>query len=184
MNITGTLSPNNLNQVQGSWEHVQFSDKLPGRTGIAGAVVFTGSQQHVVSIGGCPSSNASTACADGMSFVLNVDAKSANSPLTCPAPRNDPAVTANMAPPTTFNSQVYQLLGTYNTTLWDDDNGLNRGEVVSTLIVTASLPTLTCVLVRTSLISARERGPEFYHPAIQVRKQLTNLLFPLLVRVQ
>ncbi|CAL1700948.1 unnamed protein product [Somion occarium] len=102
LNISGTLSSNNARDVIGSWEKIPFDDSLPGRTGMSGAVVLTGSQQHIVSVGGCHSSN---------------------------APRSDPALAANRSPGSSFGSQVYMVLGTYDSSLWDDGNGLNRGEV-------------------------------------------------------
>jgi len=51
--------------------------------------------------------------------------------LNCPAPRLSPTVVPNGNQfSTTFSSQMLLLLGTFNTTLWDDGGGLKQGEVV------------------------------------------------------
>ena len=131
MNISGTLSANNPRDVIGTWQHIPATNTIPGRTGNSGAVVFTGSQQHIVSVGGCQSTDANVSCADGLSYVVNADSHSSIAPARCPAPRNDPTITTNVASGNGFGSQVYQLLGTFNSSIWDDDGGLNKGEVVS-----------------------------------------------------
>ena len=136
-NITGTLSSNNVNELIGSWEHISLSAPGALRTAalvdLAGTIVWQGEQQHIAAMGGCnATTSADASCAEGNSFVINVDASTSTSPPPCPAPRIGAALAPNMNPTSqSFQSQVFLLLGVYNTSLWDDDNGLNQGEIVS-----------------------------------------------------
>ena len=136
LNVTGTLSANNVAAVVGTWDQVQ----IPGDTfrtaapvGLAGAVVWQGTQQHVAAVGGCNATGSPNAsCAEGNSFVINVDTAAGTSPPPCPAPRFGAVLAPNMNTASTeFQRQAFLLLGTYNASLWDDENGLEQGEVVS-----------------------------------------------------
>ncbi|KAI0080895.1 hypothetical protein K474DRAFT_1704432 [Panus rudis PR-1116 ss-1] len=130
LNVTGTLSANNARSVVASWQQIPFQDKLPGRSGISGAVVLTGSQQHIVSVGGCESSSANASCADGISYVINADTRNDNSPTSCPAPRVGPAVAQNLnGASSSFGSQIFMMLGTFDSSRWDDGGGLSKGEI-------------------------------------------------------
>jgi hypothetical protein len=54
------------------------------------------------------------------------------SPAVCAAPRMGAAVAANKNTFSSgFSSQVFVVLGLFNTSLWDDGGGLQKGEVVS-----------------------------------------------------
>lgn len=129
LNISGTLSANNPQQVFGSWESLPVPT-LPSIQGPAGAVI----SQDIISSGGCGATspaNTDNACAVGDSFVINTSSGSSINPASCPAPRYGGIVVANMnGASTSFGSQVFLLLGTFNNTLWDDGGGLSKGEVV------------------------------------------------------
>lgn len=139
LNISGILTSNNDNAVVGSWQQIPITNTLPGKTGVAGTVVRESSdtQQRVVTLGGCTTSLiANASCLDGQDYIVNADARSDSMPPLCPAPRLLPAVAQNLNPGSkTFSSQVFMLLGTFNSSQWDDAGGLKNGEVVSTLLL-------------------------------------------------
>lgn len=85
-----------------------------------------------MTLGGCPSSQSpSDACVNGDDYIVNADTESDSMPPTCAVPRLEPAVAPNTnGVSTTFGSQVFMLLGTFNSSLWDDGGGLQKGEVV------------------------------------------------------
>jgi hypothetical protein len=126
LNISGTLSSNLPNSVQGSWTLRPIS-LLPPTFEQAGTVIG----EQVIVYGGCltsPNSNAS--CAGQSSYVIDMNTNTAISPGPCPAPR----VGASLAPnfntfSSSFASQVFLLLGTFDTDLWQDNGGLKMGEV-------------------------------------------------------
>ncbi|OCB87543.1 hypothetical protein A7U60_g5448 [Sanghuangporus baumii] len=126
--VAGVLSSNNVDDVVGSWTQVQFSDNLPSRVRQGGAVMPSA---MVVAAGGCSSDDSSdNTCAQQDSHILNVNATRDISPDGCPAPRVGPVVVPNYNSASgSFAKQALMLLGTFNDTLWDDGNGLNRGEV-------------------------------------------------------
>lgn len=132
LNVTGTISSNNLNNVQASWEKLSISTQnVPSETGPAGAVVSQGSSL-VVSVGGCSSSSSpSTSCADQDTFIIDTGSDNVNHPAGCPAPRLGGTMALNMnTASSAFGAQIFLLLGTIDTSLWQDDGGLERGEVV------------------------------------------------------
>jgi hypothetical protein len=129
LNISGTLSPNNPTQVSGSWDSLSVST-LPSLQGPAGTVI----SQTIITGGGCEATspaNTDSACAVGDSFIINTLSRSSIKPASCSAPRYEGVMVPNLnSASTSFGSQVFLLLGTFNTSLWDDGNGLSRGEVV------------------------------------------------------
>ncbi|EJD01377.1 uncharacterized protein FOMMEDRAFT_21769 [Fomitiporia mediterranea MF3/22] len=126
--VAGVLTSNNANNVVGSWKQIQFSDSLPTRVRQGGTVMPSA---LVVAAGGCPStSSTDNTCAQQDSHVLNVNATRDISPDGCPAPRVGPVIVPNLnLASSSFATQALMLLGTFNISLWDDGNGLNRGEV-------------------------------------------------------
>ncbi|EPQ59227.1 hypothetical protein GLOTRDRAFT_113979 [Gloeophyllum trabeum ATCC 11539] len=125
LNITGTLSPNDQSVV-GTWQRVSVHDSLTPKIYQGGAVVG----DQIVSIGGCNSTSADDSCAQQDSYVITAASGNVIAPNACPAPRVGPAVVANTnGDSSSFNSQVFVLLGIFNDTLWNDDGGLQKGEV-------------------------------------------------------
>ncbi|KAF5322272.1 hypothetical protein D9619_001142 [Psilocybe cf. subviscida] len=129
LSLSGTLSSNMPDSVNGSWLPVTIG-KLPGRIEQAGTVVG----QQIIAAGGCdsntPASAVNSSCAQQDSFVINAENESAVTPNFCAAPRAGPVLVSNQnAFSQNFASQVFLLLGTLDTTLWDDSNGLAHGEV-------------------------------------------------------
>lgn len=129
LNVSGTLSPNNPNQVFGSWDSIHVST-LPSIQGPAGTLI----SQQIISSGGCnatTSANSDDSCAVGDSFVINTSSQSSISPASCPAPRYEGVMVANMNSASSgFSSQAFLLLGTFNSVMWDDAGGLSKGEIV------------------------------------------------------
>ena len=128
LDISGTLSPNLVTSLVGVW-----SKKTAGNntavSGEGGTIV----KQQLVAFGGCigtPSPNPS--CADPYSYVTDAVTGLSVTPAVCAVPRIGAAVVANRNTfSSSFNSQVFVLLGLFNSSLWDDGGGLNNGEVVS-----------------------------------------------------
>ena len=132
-NITGTLSANLPNDVVGSWEKLSLSNSsLPSVGGSATAAIFQSPNQFISAIGGCDASSGSDAsCALNSTYTLNLGASNGQSISTCPAPRTGAALAPNMnGASSTYNSQVFQILGTFDSSQWQDDGGLAKGEVV------------------------------------------------------
>jgi hypothetical protein len=131
--ITGTLSPNLPDNVEGSWDKIILQNSsLPALGGSATSAVFSTPNQFIAAIGGCDTAmGTEPTCALNTTFVLNVGA--ANDVLipSCPAPRSGATVSPNYSgASSTFTSQVFQMLGTFDSSQWQDDGGLNKGEVV------------------------------------------------------
>ncbi|KAH8105963.1 hypothetical protein BXZ70DRAFT_405944 [Cristinia sonorae] len=133
LNISGILTSNNPDAVVGSWEKISTPGALEGKTGMAGTVLRESSdtQQRIVSLGGCPSTYpASTSCLTGNDIIVNADARSDSIPPPCPVPRLEPAVAPNLnSVSTSYGSQVFMLLGTFDSSRYDDDGALKHGEV-------------------------------------------------------
>lgn len=129
LNVSGTLSPNNPDQVFGSWESIPIST-LPSIQGPAGTVI----SQQIISSGGCGATtpaNTNNSCAVGDSFIINTSSRSSINPASCSAPRYEGVMVANMNGATSsFSSQAFLLLGTFNSNMWDDAGGLSKGEIV------------------------------------------------------
>ncbi|KJA24664.1 hypothetical protein HYPSUDRAFT_38750 [Hypholoma sublateritium FD-334 SS-4] len=138
LSLSGTLSSNMPNSTNGSWSAVSLS-ALPGRVGEAGTVVF----QQIIAAGGCDSgatiSALNATCANQDSFIINVQSRNAINLIACPAPRVAPVLVPNLNPfSAAFASQVLMVLGTFNTSLWQDSDGLVEGEVAILDINTAT----------------------------------------------
>lgn len=130
-NISGTLSSNLPDSMTGSWDLFKISGSLPSVVDQGGTMVL----QQVVVAGGCNDKSATDdSCAEQSSFVLNTATRGEISPDACPAPRFSPVLIPNLNTfSTSFSSQVFLLLGTFNSSLWQDSGGLNDGEVVCSL---------------------------------------------------
>lgn len=131
LDVSGTLSSNLPDSVHGSWEHLSIKN-LPGRVSQSGTVVM----KQIVASGGCNSSTTPTAtnttCAKQDSFIINTESLSAVSPGACPAPRISPVLVSNLNTfDTSFASQTFMVLGSFDSSLWQDSNGHSQGEVVS-----------------------------------------------------
>jgi hypothetical protein len=115
--------------VMESWDQLPTTATLPAMTDQAGAIILN----QLVAAGGCTTVSVNgTSCATGNSYVVNAMSGNTIAPAACPAPRIKPVLAPNLnGQSSNFASQVFMLLGTYNTSLWQDGNGLERGEVVS-----------------------------------------------------
>lgn len=133
-NVSGTLSPNLPKNVIGSWEKLSLQNtSLPAIGGSATAAILQTPNQYVAAVGGCAvSSGPDAACAETSSYVLNVDAANDQAISSCPAPRVGASLTPNLSgASSSFGQQAFLLLGTFNSSVWQDDGGLDNGEVVS-----------------------------------------------------
>ncbi|KAJ6539336.1 hypothetical protein B0H19DRAFT_1178497 [Mycena capillaripes] len=125
LNVSGTLSSNLPNEAVGSWEQISLNNSV-GTLGQGGTVIW----DQIVSSGGCNGTEISDSCAIQDTYVINADKGQSVAALKCPAPRLSPTVIPNgNTNSTAFGSQVLLLLGTFNTSLWDDGGGLKEGEV-------------------------------------------------------
>ncbi|KAF8165358.1 hypothetical protein B0H34DRAFT_688877 [Crassisporium funariophilum] len=129
LNISGTLSSNLPDDVKGSWDHLKIGN-LPDRVDQAGTIIG----QQIIITGGCNSTasltSTETSCAQQDSYVVDVQRRLTISPGACPAPRVGPVLVPNQNGfSSSFSSQVFLLLGTFNSSVWQDDNGLAQGEV-------------------------------------------------------
>ena len=134
LNVSGTVSPNNPDQVFGSWESISIPT-LPSIQGLAGTVMGTNTPpQQVISSGGCNGTtptDSGDGCAVGDSFIINTSSQSSISPASCPAPRYGGVMVPNLnGASTSFATQTFLLLGTFDSDKWDDAEGLSKGEVV------------------------------------------------------
>ena len=128
LTLSGTLSSNMPNTSMGSWANISFGS-LPSKVNQASTMLY----QQIVVAGGCDTANISNnTCAQQDSFIIDTNTRVENSPNPCPAPRFGATLVPNLntfSP--TFSSQAFLLLGTFNTSLWQDNGGLEKGEVVS-----------------------------------------------------
>ncbi|RDB22576.1 Dynein regulatory complex subunit 7 [Hypsizygus marmoreus] len=132
--IAGTLSSNLPNSSVGSWDHLSIGH-LPPRLNLAGAVI----SNQIIVTGGCNSTASRSVCATQDSYVIDAGRRQEVSPAICPAPRTGPILIPNANKFTSsFSSQAYLLLGTLDETRWNDDNGLDNGEVAVLDINTGS----------------------------------------------
>ena len=126
--ISGTLSPNLPNSTTGAWTKQEIG-KLKSLSGIGSTVIG----QKIISYGGCESSaSPDISCTTQDAYVLDTSTGGSISPAGCAAPRLNPAIVANMnGASSNFGTQALVVLGTFNTTLWEDGSGLETsGEVV------------------------------------------------------
>jgi hypothetical protein len=128
LQVSGTLSPNTFpGGVVATWVKKTISGSLPSVSGQGGTVY----KQKLISFGGCESASPSISCVTRNATIVDVAAATSLAVPPCVAPRLGAAVVANRNTfTTTFNNQVFVLLGTFNTTTWDDGGGSNKGEVV------------------------------------------------------
>lgn len=126
--MSGVLSSNLPNNVNGSWEHHTF-DNLPALCKQASTVV--GGQ--IVAVGGCNiAATSNDSCAQQNSYVLDTATNNGISPGSCAAPRFGGALARNYNSfSSSFSSQVFLLVGLFDDSLWNDGGGLQKGEVVS-----------------------------------------------------
>lgn len=75
LDVTGTLSSNNLNDIFASWDQVDISTTgIPSKVGAAEAVISQGAYQMLAAVDGCSSSVAFTpnsSCAQPDSYIIN-----------------------------------------------------------------------------------------------------------------
>ncbi|KAG2367392.1 hypothetical protein BDR07DRAFT_1351366 [Suillus spraguei] len=125
--ISGTLSSNLANNyTNGAWSNQTISS-----AGYSVNQASTVVQTSLISVSGCnTTSNSNESCAEGNSYILEVGSNMGISPPSCPAPRYGGSLAPNL---NTFSSsyanQVFLVLGTFNSSLWDDQGGLQKGEV-------------------------------------------------------
>ncbi|PPQ69878.1 hypothetical protein CVT24_003213 [Panaeolus cyanescens] len=129
LNISGTLASNLPDNVKGSWERLNVGNAA-SIFEQAGTVLGN----SVIAAGGCHSptllSDINITCAAQDAFILDTQRRSAINPIVCPAPRIGGVLVPNLnSNSSSFSSQVFLLLGTFNTSLWDDSDGLANGEV-------------------------------------------------------
>lgn len=126
LDISGTLSSNLLNSLVGTWSKSAVGNNT-AVSGEGGTVV----KQQLVAFSGCidtPSPNPS--CAQPYSFVTDTSTGLSALPAPCAVPRIGAAVVANQNTfSSSFKSQVFVLLGLFNSSIWDDGGGLKKGEV-------------------------------------------------------
>ncbi|EIW76099.1 hypothetical protein CONPUDRAFT_130456 [Coniophora puteana RWD-64-598 SS2] len=127
LSVSGALSANLANSVTGSWKSISPIGSQGVNTNQASTVVSS----SIISVSGCNTTDASSdACAEGNSYLINTQAASEVAVPACPAPRYGGALVANMVGSSSaFPSQAFLLLGTFNSSEWDDQGGLERGEV-------------------------------------------------------
>ncbi len=128
LDISGTLSSNLETSLVGTWTKTSAGNNT-AIAGEGGTIV----KQQLVAFSGCiGTSNPTLSCAQPSSYVTNAGTGLSVLPAVCAVPRIGAAVVANKNTfSTSFNSQVFVLLGLFNASLWDDGGGLKKGEVVS-----------------------------------------------------
>lgn len=127
LTVTGTLSPNlATNYTNGTW-----TSQTLGNAGYSINQASTVVQSSLISVSGCNTTDHSNeSCAEGNSYIMNVGSNSETSPPACPAPRYGGALVPNMSPASpSYSTQLFLMLGTFNSTMWDDQGGLKHGEV-------------------------------------------------------
>jgi hypothetical protein len=125
--ISGTLSSNlATNNTYGAW-----SQTTVGSTGYSVNQASTVVQTTLISVSGCNTTdNSNESCAEGSSYVLEVGSNMEIDPPSCPAPRYGGSLAPNLNPfSSSYANQVFLVLGTFNSSLWDDQGGLQKGEV-------------------------------------------------------
>jgi hypothetical protein len=128
LDISGTLSSNLATSVVGTWSKISAGNNT-AVAGDGGTIV----KQQLVAFSGCIGTpNPNLSCAQPYSYVTDAGTGLSVTPAICAVPRIGAAVVANKNTfSSSFNSQVFVLLGLFNSSLWDDGGGLNKGEVVS-----------------------------------------------------
>ncbi|KAH7914369.1 hypothetical protein BJ138DRAFT_1123641 [Hygrophoropsis aurantiaca] len=140
LSMSGTISANlATNNLYGSWNSQQIKTAAVGGVSVDQASTVLSSS--IVSVSGCNiTDDASESCAEGNSYVMNPSASSEIAPPACPVPRYGGALAPNFCayPSAGYATQVFLMLGTFNSSYWDDQGGLQRGEVAVLDIETGS----------------------------------------------
>ncbi|KAI0307109.1 hypothetical protein B0F90DRAFT_1622168 [Multifurca ochricompacta] len=126
LDISGVLSSNLVNSLVGIWSKKSAGNNT-ALSGQGGTVV----KKQLVAFGGCIATpNPNPSCAQPYSYVTDASTGLSVSPAICAVPRIGAAVVANKNMfSSSFNSQVFVLLGLFNSSLWNDGGGLQKGEV-------------------------------------------------------
>lgn len=125
LSLSGTLSSNLPNNVFGSWQHVKLGS-LPPRVDIASTVLF----QEIVVVGGCNNISTNDSCARPDSFIIDALHSQSQSPKPCASARKGGVLLPNLnSASSSFSSQVFLLLGNFDSSLWQDGGNLSQGEV-------------------------------------------------------
>ncbi|OJA18990.1 hypothetical protein AZE42_00394 [Rhizopogon vesiculosus] len=127
LTVSGTLSPN----LATNYTTAIWNNQTVGTEGYSVNQASTVSGASLVSVSGCNTTNNSNeSCAEGYSYILDVGSNSEPFAPPCPAPRYGGALVSNMNPfSSSYSTQMFLILGTFNSTLWDDQGGLQNGEV-------------------------------------------------------
>jgi len=127
--VTGTLSSNlATNNTFGSWS-AETIGTTPGYSVNQASTVLGSS---IVSVSGCNATTGSDEnCAQSNTYVVTTGSSPNEIALqACPAPRYGAAMVPNpLSTSSNFKTQVFLLLGTFNSSSWDDQGGLQKGEV-------------------------------------------------------
>jgi len=128
LDISGTLSSNLVDSLVGTWSKNTAGNNT-ALSGEGGTIV----KQQLVAFSGCIGTpNPNVSCAQPNSYVTDAGTGLSVLPAVCAVPRIGAAVVANKNTfSSSFSSQVFVLLGLFNTSLWDDGGSLQKGEVVS-----------------------------------------------------
>lgn len=131
LDISGTLSSNLVHSLVGTW-----SRKTVANNNVADAVSGEGGtvvRLQLVAFSGCiGTASPNTSCAQSYSYVTDTSTGLSVQPASCAVPRIGAAVVANQNPfSSSFNTQVFVLLGLFNSSIWNDGGNLQKGEVVS-----------------------------------------------------
>lgn len=137
--VNGTLSSNLPNSTFGSWTSRTIGS-TPGYSINQASTVL---ETSIVSVSGCNTTTGTNEnCANENEYVISAGSTPGEIALSaCPAPRYGAAMVVNAVPlssSSNFQTQVFLLLGTFNSSLWDDQGGLRNGEVAVLDIETGS----------------------------------------------
>lgn len=175
LHLSGTLSSNLPNNVNGNWDKISIGS-FPPAVGEGSTVVG----QQLVSVHGCTTTPPHVSCAQQKSFVLDIERSTGISPGGCPPPRLGPAVASNLNPfSSSFSSQVFSVVGIFNNSLWNDTGGSSKGEIVR--LFSSDIIFGYQLFTRTSWILMLVLGPE---SCLQVTQEaLVYRPFPAHVKV-
>ncbi|KAG0709621.1 hypothetical protein DFH29DRAFT_841147 [Suillus ampliporus] len=125
LTITGALSSNLVNDLNGTWS------QTVGNTGYSVNQASTVVQTSLISVSGCNTTNHSNnSCAEGNLYIVETGSSMPVYPPSCPAPRYGGVLVPNLSPfSSSYATQMFLLLGTFNSSLWNDQGGLQKGEV-------------------------------------------------------
>ena len=106
--VAGVMSSNNVNDVVGSWTHMDTSTTtdLPSRVRQGGVVMPSA---FVTSVGGCSGNESGSSCAQQTSFTVNVNETVETTFNGCPAPRVGPGAISLFLVPSELSLTVWQF---------------------------------------------------------------------------